>query len=392
MKLTNLRPILETASHATSAIGWAFLFGITLSNPHNSLKVLAAMAFTLTTTQAAMGLSSTTNQKSSSTRPTNNPQPLPTNEFIQTPHLSDIPPTHQLTTLANPLKSSLIVGQPGSGKGLLVAAGISIIRKNHPNVSIWAIPVKDDPSEAPRWSGCHRVHSTPLESFSDPSHIKEWCESVDDFLAEFASHPTPKLLILDEALAVKEMTGSWFKGLMANLNHLASTGRSRGIYAWLCSQTPNASDFGISGGARNVFRRILLVSRDDTGLLLNQTTFSTPPNNPQKLLAKTGRMIFDSIRPLTEQWAVLPVIEVMDSPPPTPAFQIQGSIHEHLERSLQTTSPTPKHDPDLVDLSDYLTKNPEKSFRQIVQCWGRHHGKNSEDCRRLLAKLGVERD
>ena len=225
--------------------------------------------------------------------------------------------------LAKTPRSTIIVGQPGAGKGLLVADALSHMRLEHPEVSIWAVPVKDDPGEAHRWANADQLFSDPLPVFAGADQLELWKSGLDRFLEAFAAHQGPKLLGLDEALAVKESTGRWFKGLMANLNQLASTGRSKQCYAWLISQTANASDFGISAGARNVFRRVMLVSQEDQGLLLNKTTFAPLPDEAPYLFSHTGRIAFDS---LGGSWAPLAYLD--EAPRPR---------HTQLERAYQVS-------------------------------------------------------
>jgi hypothetical protein len=205
-------------------------------------------------------------------------------------------------SLAAPIKSSIVVGQPGAGKGLTVAYATRAIKQTRPEISIWVIDPKGDPGEAAYWLAADRVLAEPIPAFPSGEDVEDFQGKVDRFVDEFKAVLGPKLLIVDEVLAIKELMPQWFKGFSVACNHLASTGRSRAVYVWLISQTPNASDFGISGGARNVFRRVLLLAADDLGLIANNSTFfSGQPS--AALLRQTGRVAFDS---LGGKWAAVP--------------------------------------------------------------------------------------
>lgn len=207
-------------------------------------------------------------------------------------------------SLAEYLQSTLIVGQPGAGKGLTIAYATRWIKQLHPDCQIWAIDPKSDPSEADYWKMCDRLLQCPIRPFTPAEEMEGIQDAIDNFIAEFQNSRAPiKLLIFDEALAVKEKTGKWFKGLMAGFNALCSMGRSSKQYGWLVSQSPNTDDFGISGGTRNVYRRVLLLAKSNQGLIANRSTFfSGEPTQSQ--LETTGRVYFDSI---TNSWGITPV-------------------------------------------------------------------------------------
>jgi hypothetical protein len=247
-------------------------------------------------------------------------------------------------SLAAPLKSSIIVGQPGAGKGLTVAYATRAIKQTRPEISIWVIDPKSDPGEAAYWLAADRVLAEPIPAFPSGEDIEDFQGKVDRFVDEFKAVLGPKLLIVDEVLAIKELMPQWFKGFSVACNHLASTGRSRAVYVWLISQSPNASDFGISGGARNVFRRVLLLAADDLGLIANNSTFfSGQPS--AALLRQTGRVAFDS---LGGKWAAVPrYTDLADSAfsmtLPTQVID-EESRHDRLERTFDLPAADVPHE------------------------------------------------
>jgi hypothetical protein len=284
-------------------------------------------------------------------------------------------------SLAAPIKSSIIVGQPGAGKGLAVAYATRAIKQRHPEVSIWVIDPKSDPGEAAYWLACDRVLDEPIPAFPSGEDIEDFQGKVDRFVDEFKAVLGPKLLIVDEVLAIKELMPGWFKGFSVACNHLASTGRSRAVYVWLISQTPNASDFGISGGARNVFRRVLLLAADDLGLIANNSTFFDGKPSAA-LLRQTGRVAFDS---LGGKWAAVPQYPdlAVSALAPTMPVQIvdEESRHDRLERIFQAPPAATAHDqipsvsigsttdvsPEESAILDYCRRRNGATTRQIQQ-------------------------
>jgi hypothetical protein len=257
------------------------------------------------------------------------------------------------TSLAVKLQSTLIVGQPGAGKGLLLAMALREVKRLHPDVQIWAIDPKVAQSEAWRWEVCDRYLPIKIPAFCSPEAIKDITRVCDEFVREFADIDAPKLLVFDEALAVREKAPTWFKGLMAGFNALCSMGRESRSYGWLVSQSPNTDDFGISGGVRNVYRRILILDKSNLGLLDNGSTFFNGKPSPE-LLHQTGRAYFDST---VNHWGSVPNWQdVARSPVVSVAHPVAEPRPEgesrrlELERALAL--PTVERGDDLFDDDD----------------------------------------
>lgn len=255
------------------------------------------------------------------------------------------PVAHDIAlSMGRDLRSALVVGQPRSGKGFMVAHAIRQAKTHHPDLTIWVIDPKADPSEQMYWEGCDRILAHPLEAFSTNAEVNHFLLAVDDFVKNFSAIPGPKLLIFDEALGVKEKAPQWFKGLMASFNYLCSTGASRRQYGWMLSQTPNAADFGISGGARNVYRRILMIHHGDLGLLLNKTTFFEGRPD-EAILSLTGRAFYDSA---AQSWAAAPVY-----PPLRPGPVLTATSRRDV---LESAWSMPALSPDAATVLEYLQR------------------------------------
>jgi hypothetical protein len=244
-------------------------------------------------------------------------------------------------SLAANVQSTLIVGMPGSGKGFLLAMSIREIKRLHPDIQVWGIDPKGAASEAWYWELCDRYLPLCLDPFASIEEVKEATNLIGALIRDFVDMgDRPKLLVIDEALFLKEKSPAWFKQLMTGFNAMCSIGRESRQYGWLISQSPNAEDYGISGTLRNVYRRIALVHKSNVGLTTSTSTFfSGKPSN--ELLAKTGRVFYDSsvdVWDVVPQW-VQPTEPINPVANPNPERKPAGeSRRAMLERSLQKDS------------------------------------------------------
>jgi hypothetical protein len=285
-------------------------------------------------------------------------QPQGRSEYLSPAPMLSEPPTTSLPlstadlalTLGRDLRSAIIVGQPRSGKGFAVAHALRHAKVHHPDLKIWVIDPKADPKEQVYWDCCDRVLAQPLSAFPTGAEVGEWMRQVDAFIEAFKASTGPKLLILDEALGVKEVTKKWFKGLMAGFNYLCSTGASRGCYGWILSQTPNADDFGISGGARNVYRRILLIHGADLGLIQNNSTFFSGQPSPE-LLQITGRVFYDSA---ADQWGAVPGY-------PPLSRTVSQPPHSSRRLALERSWAIPALSPNAATVLEYLQRRDQRA-------------------------------
>jgi hypothetical protein len=209
--------------------------------------------------------------------------------------------------LASNLRSALVVGQPGAGKGIVVAQAIREIKRQRSDLQIWVIDPKNEPSEAHYWEPADKVLRRTIDPFTSPNEMELIVQDFEEFISRFSAIKAPKLLIVDEVLTIMNKAKQWYQNFLAPGCHaLCSTGRAAESYVWLISQSPNAADFGMSGGTRNVYRRLLLVSADNVGLLANGSTFfSGYPE--QKLFSATGRVFYDSV---ANRWGATPVYDL----------------------------------------------------------------------------------
>lgn len=207
--------------------------------------------------------------------------------------------------LIEPLKSTIIVGQPGAGKGMVAAHATRALKAVRPELQIWAIDPKAEARERWYWDACDRVLHHRLDEFASEVEVKGFQAAVTEFIKQFQAVTGPKLLILDEGLACREICEkAWWLWLIKGCNSICSMGRSSEKYVWILTQSPNADDVGVSAGVRNVYRRILLLGDEDTSLLDNGSTFfSGRPDT----WGESGRAYYDS---LERAWFPVEILEI----------------------------------------------------------------------------------
>ena len=170
--------------------------------------------------------------------------------------------------LAQSLKLTLIVGVPGSGKGIFVSNALEAVRKHHHNTTIFYIDPKNDAKETAYFSGrVDKLFRKDLMT-TTPEEAAEWVTNCLTEYDRFDCGNGRKLLVFDELnLTLKTLKGvktdkgeqSPLEWLKMKLTGYSSSGDSRGIVLWGISQNAHVSGLGMDGGDRTMFIPIFIV-------------------------------------------------------------------------------------------------------------------------------------
>jgi len=169
--------------------------------------------------------------------------------------------------LASSLKNSLIVGVPGSGKGILVTNALEHLKQDKQRqVTVFYIDPKNDPNETSYFSGrvdyLFRQDLMTCDAVEAYNWLQNCIQKFDEFNAELGY----KLLVFDELNLVtktlKRVEGAlgWLEG---KLTGYSSSGSSRGIVLWGISQNAHTKGLGFDGGTRSIFIPVFIVSTDN---------------------------------------------------------------------------------------------------------------------------------
>ncbi|MCX5962123.1 MAG: hypothetical protein NT070_02980, partial [Cyanobacteria bacterium] len=202
-------------------------------------------------------------------------------------------------------QSALIVGTPGSGKGVTVSNAVRVLKSQNPALTVMMIDPKGDPNERGYWEPVTDIfESFALMDCLDPDEGAEWLLRC---MSKFQKLPAPKLLIFDELLAASielEMADKSMKALPKLKKFMAgivAQGDSKGVWVWAMSQSPQCSDLGLNGGVRGNLRIIAIVSpKNKTAIQVITSTKLVPMveggmDELDKIMAASpvGRAVFD---------------------------------------------------------------------------------------------------
>lgn len=215
-------------------------------------------------------------------------------------------------------QSVLIVGTPGSGKGMLVSNAIRVLKGKVPNLTVMMIDPKGDPKEKGYWASVTNIfESFALMDCLDPDEGAQW---LLDCMAKFQKLPAPKLLIFDELLAASielELADKSMKAtqrLKKFMAGIVAQGDSKGVYVWAMSQSPQCADLGLNGGVRGNLRVIAIVSpKNKTAIQVITSTKLVPMvdggmDELDKIMdsSPVGRAVFDG---KIARWLPMPKLE-----------------------------------------------------------------------------------
>jgi hypothetical protein len=225
--------------------------------------------------------------------------------------------------LAKNLRSSLVIGVPGAGKGMLMSHFVRRVKALYPELQIVGIDPKNDAKETGYWTdGFDKVFRANNEAMDNQSFV-EWLQTCLD---SYRMMQDGKLLIWDEhtiscrrwasydrSLA-KGAPGQRFNEIIDYIISVCSSGDSRRNYIIAVGQVPNASDMGMSGGTRGIFKPVGIVSNNDRAAVQQfmSTTFTpAPPDGLEGLYrimdkSPVGRAIFCWNR---GKWEPMPRLE-----------------------------------------------------------------------------------
>ena len=215
-------------------------------------------------------------------------------------------------------QSALIVGVPGSGKGMMISNAIRVLKAKNPNLKVFVIDPKASPKEKGYWTSIaddYRAFS--LKNCEDPDEGAAWLLQCMD---AFRRMPSPKLCIFDELMTAAtelELADSKLKALPKLKKFvvgLVGQGDSEDEWLWAMTQSPQVKDLGMSGGVRANLRVIGLVSpKNMTAVeaLVSTQLIPKPDGGMDELrsimaASPVGRAVFDG---KIARWLPMPKLE-----------------------------------------------------------------------------------
>ncbi len=258
-------------------------------------------------------------------------------------------------------KSTIIAASPRVGKGFIVAKAISELKKTFPDMEIWLIDPKNDPSERHYWTlidADKRVHYD-LRDFNVDKY--EATKTFEELLIRFnQSQAASKLLIVDEFVTANQKCETEFmKRLKDFLVGICSSGeltpdQGMGRFAWIITQSPYVTDLGFkTKAATATFQRVFLLNKASLQSLQIAISASFVPaielREVEYFLKETGRIFYYS---RTNSWHPVPNYKINNPVENTTPIQPTDNVPQQLEQLYNSSSPT--HEAE--DLSDLAQK------------------------------------
>jgi hypothetical protein len=146
------------------------------------------------------------------------------------------------SAIAKPLQPFLILGAPGSGKGIFASYALTLAAKDH-GAEVWVVDPKSDRQEAGYWALLKRHYlkdpCLPDETFGDDilKVIREFEKRVSDRKNGNESKDAPLILFLDEVNTIAcNLTRQKASEFGAKVMSLASQARSQNAAIWMGGQ------------------------------------------------------------------------------------------------------------------------------------------------------------
>ncbi|MBD2124911.1 hypothetical protein NDI39_27530 [Microcoleus sp. ZQ-A2] len=243
-------------------------------------------------------------------------------------------------SMASVPKSTIIAASPRVGKGVVVSMAIAHLQQLHPDLEIWLIDPKDEPTERHYWSGIDSDKRCHFDLRDFDVDVEGAISAFSDLLTRFnRSQSHRKLLIIDEFVTLNQKcAGSFMNQLKDFVVGICSSGEVNpdmgiGRFVWAITQSPYVSDLGFkTKAALATFQRIFLLNKPSVHLYALAVSASFVPSGAEqkinRLLEPTGRIFYYS---RTDSWHPIPNYDL-------PQLLTDSSFREKGQDATEPTS------------------------------------------------------
>lgn len=252
--------------------------------------------------------------------------------------------------MASVPKSTIIAASPRVGKGVVVSQAIANLKRLHPDLEIWLIDPKDEPTERHYWGQIDIDKRCHYDLRDFDVDVKEAIETFSDHIVRFNQSPNHrKLLIIDEFVTLSQKCkGDFMDKVKDFLVGICSSGEVNpdmgiGRFVWVITQSPYVTDLGFkTKAALATFQRVFLLNQASISLYALAVSASFVPGGNEDKIAKlmkvTGRVYYysrsDSWHPIPKYTLPIPTSVI----PPQPSLV---SVNEPTEETPTLTDNVP---------------------------------------------------
>jgi hypothetical protein len=265
-------------------------------------------------------------------------------------------------------KSTIIAASPRVGKGVVVSMAIANLKRLHPDLEIWLIDPKDEPTERHYWGLIDMDKRCHFDLRDFDVDVKEAIETFSDHIVRFNQSPSHrKLLIIDEFVTLSQKCkGEFMDKVKDFLVGICSSGEVNpdmgiGRFVWVITQSPYVTDLGFkTKAALATFQRVFLLNQASISLYALAVSASFVPGGNEDKIAKlmkvTGRVYYYS---RSDSWHPIPKYTLSI---PTSDTQLRAKLEgliSDVSDSPETISETPEMPPTVTETPETLKRIPE---------------------------------
>jgi hypothetical protein len=162
----------------------------------------------------------------------------------------------------------LIIGTPGSGKGMLLANAIRAAKAKYPDLKVFVIDPKASDQEKGYFDGVADVVKLLKCETADPKTVVEWLEKCFQEYYQYWEKHKRVLLVFDEGTLAGSKAKSAKSDIVKNtVIGLASAGDGEGRNIWITSLSPYIGDLGLNLNATSQLTAYALLTKNNLGSL-----------------------------------------------------------------------------------------------------------------------------
>jgi hypothetical protein len=169
------------------------------------------------------------------------------------------------------ISNSLILGLPGTGKGMLLANAVRAAKLKYPDLNIFVIDPKANPMEIGYFQGIANVIKRCKCEDMEPREVIKWLKECFDDYNQFVDQNGRTLLILDEGTLIGNKANKAKDSIISDkLVSLTSCGDVAGKNIWLAAQSPFVVGLGIDLSISSQLLVIALLHKKNIASVLQQ--------------------------------------------------------------------------------------------------------------------------
>ena len=251
-----------------------------------------------------------------------------------------------ISEMSERINNTIVIGIPGSGKGMLIANAIREIKRKHSSLKIFVIDPKAEPKESGYYDVCDVIKSFACMD-AKPSTVAVWAESAFEEYATYAQQQKRTLLIVDEGTMLgNKLSQAKSTLLVDKLTSYTSGGDSAGRNVWFLMQSPYVGSASLNLSTTSQMTSIVIAFSENIGAIaqwksakiFQQLSLDEVSNLIDS--SATGRAIYYG---KTGRWYMMPELNNYsgydrDNRKYLPGFEPKDSNNEKLEDRLAADS------------------------------------------------------